>query len=764
MPKYNFPILAKPSGITLDQHKLNVMSEGMLLLENMPFVTEKYQEVVGKSLLRRLVLVSEYHDDGKAIEQWQGACQKDYELFLKWKISHNGTYREFAQENPGEAGKYIRKAGIRHELQSLVLTTKKGMPPSLQAAIAAHHSKLGFNFEQRWIDEGLSELWNKFQRESNDKNENLDLEQLAKVQYEYAGPRGLLQFSDHRASAKEEEEFTPNLTLFKYDFPHPSKRGVQIMIEENWQNDLLLVRAPTGAGKTDASLLWASLQIKNKRADRVIIAMPTRFTSNALSISVAESLSNTGLYHSSAWFSKFQSQIKDGEIEKREAEKVHELARLLQNPVTVCTIDHLLMSLTLTREDHHLITFNLANSCLVIDEADFYDEFTQSNILVLLEILKYWKVPILLMSASLPESTISDYQKIGYSVNEILEDKSDYKRERFEIIELRKYEQPSEIDDLLYLMIERGNGIIYANTVDKAVIFYKWFMDYNNKSVDQINVVLYHSRFTEPDKARKEKEIITLLGREAWENNIANGIVIMTQIGEMSINISAEMMISDICPIDRLTQRAGRMCRFDKTKSGKLFVLLPQKRDCLYPAPYGSYDSKLKSWISCNSLDKTISLLRVKSYNAEMLVKLLNEVYNEERGYSAKAISNANNLKGYYKANWLLNPKQKSAEDDNDVNFWKSRDIIPQDTVFVKRPDSTSYLSYSEFQAWKISNSVELPIYLIEKGQKQHKIDSVSIRVKNETIGIYVIREGFYDEVLGAVFLDESNSVDDRIL
>ena len=59
----------------------------------------------------------------------------------------------------------------------------------------------------------------------------------------------------------------------------------------------------------------------------------------------------------------------------------HEFAKHFETPVTVCTIDHLLISLTHTKEEHHAITFNMAHSCVVIDEADFYDEFTQANIL-----------------------------------------------------------------------------------------------------------------------------------------------------------------------------------------------------------------------------------------------------------------------------------------------------------------------------------------------------------------------------------------------
>src|SRR5690606_13745643 len=120
---------------------------------------------------------------------------------------------------------------------------------------------------------------------------------------------------------------------------HWEKRNVQKIAEQYSKDEMLLMRAPTGAGKTDASLLWASLQIANKKAERLIIAMPTRFTSNALSINVTESLSSTGLYHSSAWFNRFHKNVKSGQIDKRAARKEHEMARQLFAPVTVCTID-----------------------------------------------------------------------------------------------------------------------------------------------------------------------------------------------------------------------------------------------------------------------------------------------------------------------------------------------------------------------------------------------------------------------------------------
>lgn len=733
---YKYPILAKPSGITLEQHTRGVMSEGKLLLEQTPFVVQKYQERVGKSLAIRLERVCEYHDWGKKTPKWQIACQNDYEAFLLWQSQHGGTFKDYSKTE--RAGENIRKASVRHEIQSLRMVENKKLPLPQQAAIAAHHGKLGNNFEERWANENASDFWGSFKRESNRVIEQYSLEQSAKTHYEFAGPRGLLQLVDHRASAKEEGDVVPDFTQFSYQFPHKEKRGVQKMIEQHWQDDLLLVRAPTGAGKTDASLLWAQLQIENKRADRLVIAMPTRFTSNALAINVAESLSDTGLYHSSAWFAKFQEQIDAGTLKKREAEKIHEFARLLQTPITVCTIDHLLMALTLTREDHHLIAFNMANSCLVIDEADFYDDFTQANILVLLEILKYWNVPVLLMSASLPESVLPSYQKLGFKIDKIIEDTSDNSRDRFEIKSIKEYSDLEEISDLLDLCVEKGTAIVYANTVDKAVMFYNWF------EKRKANPILYHSRFTEPHKKDKEQELINALGKEAWEKNCANGIAILTQIGEMSINISADIMISELCPIDRLTQRAGRLCRFDKTKVGELYLLVPQKNDLVYPAPYGEYDRRIKAWIPCEAFVKTAEILDTTSYSAERLVSLLNHVYAVQESFSPKAINNAKSLKEYFSWNWLINPTQVSKTDDQDTNFWKSRNIPTHDIVYTEKPCKSIVSNYLSFQNWKLANSIELPIYLINKLIKNHIIDSISIQNNYEELRFLVIREGFY--------------------
>jgi CRISPR-associated endonuclease/helicase Cas3 len=565
-----------------------------------------------------------------------------------------------------------------------------------------------------------------------------------------------LQLADVRASITENGGFIPPFIPFEYDFPKEwAKRPVQEIAEENWKDDLLLIRAPTGAGKMAASLLWANQQIKNNRADRLIIAMPTRFTSNALAISVKDDLSETGLYHSSAWFKEFHEKSKESKEAKHEAKMLHEFARKLLTPVTVCTIDHLLMCLTLSREDHHSIAFNLAHSCVVIDEADFYDDFTQANILVLLEALNEWKVPVMIMSASLPASSLKMYQTTGYKVREIKEDNSDVKewtRHRCEVKSIQDYEKVDELSELL-LKCTKQPAIIYANTVAKAIEFYDWFNDNTD-----IKPMLYHSRFTEPDKLEKEKVLIENLGSQAWKNGTANGVAILTQIGEMSINISADLMISDVCPIDRLVQRAGRLCRFDKEKIGDLHVIIPyqtkKEERNIYPAPYGSIEKR--KWIVSPALQKTINLLKLRPYSAQDFVDFINVVYERLEDFSVRAMNNAKLLKKQFAYNWIVLPKANSELDDSETIFWKSRDIGNNETILTAFPENPHYYNYMDWQEFKMKNSVDLPIYLIQKGKKLCKIYQSSIFLKDEEIKVWRTHEDVYEFEKG-LFFSENN-------
>lgn len=747
-------VLAKPSGITLEQHNKDVVKESLSICQVLPASLSKYSKMVGKNLTNLLCTSAEWHDEGKKHNKWQTACWKDYQNYKVWKTKNpEGNFLKYSKECQDEAGENLRKNNFRHEMESLRIVVPQGdLLMSQKVAIAAHHSKLGRRYEDKWkACEAYRSLWIEFLRTSSSITLRNDFSLLCSAHMEYDAIRGLLQLADHRASAKEEMEDISSLEPFSYTFPYTQKRGVQKIVEDNWKKDLLLLRAPTGAGKTDAALLWASKQIEAQRADRLIFAMPTRFTANAISVNVSKELGQTGLYHSSAW-SAISDKVKNNEISLSDALNQHKMARCLLSPITVCTIDHLLMSLTMTREDHHLISYNLANSCVVIDEADFYDDFTLANIQYLLKVLHEWKVPVLIMSASLPDSSLSLYQSTGYKIDSILEDSYNVNniRKRFEIKDIIDYNEFKDIDPLIEKCFERGNGILYMNTVDSAIALYKHICSDKKRTKEEIdNVHLYHSRFTEPDKLKKEEEIIKALGKQAWEEGCAKGIVIMTQIGEMSINISAEIMISELCPIDRMIQRTGRLCRFSDD-IGKLYILIPYRNKTIYSAPYGILENN--SWIPSKAFLMTKDVLHLKSYSSDDMTFLLNNVYKEKFEFSYEAKRNVGELEKMFKYNWLICPKDVSDEDDVESKEWRSRNIVYQDDVFVCPPPTHQFRNYSEFLEYKLLYAISLPEYLVIKGKnKLNRIDSgYEVKIgKNSIVRLNVVRTGFYDDKKG---------------
>lgn len=765
--------LAKPSGITYREHRQHVLDEAEKLLSPNSFWCKKYDMFTQADLQKQVKRAVWWHDAGKCHKQWSEACRKDYELYQRWRQDSGlppnevnaadfKRYESEMRKRKISSSPYLMNAKLRHEFDSLQKATifyEKSEPLSLaeMVAIAAHHGKLGIKYKERWETDGkgkndkkgpFSGLWDKLYTESSllvpaNKQE---WEKKVIERYKIAGVRALLRLADTRASRLESGESVPDIKEFSYEFVFPQKNGVQKIAEEVAANQTVsILRAPTGSGKTDAALLWAKKQIDNGHADRLIVAMPTRFTSNALAMSVDKnkSYSSTGLYHSSAWYNRY-GNIADSE--KSNARELHKLAQLLATPITVCTIDHLLLCLTGTKEDHHTTFFFLANSAVVFDEADFYDPFIQANLLVLLETLKILHVPVLIMSATVPDSSLALYG-LDEVTDKILDVPAEAKSPNRSIVWRGKAETPEDVEGILKGMVRQRTGIVYANTVERAYAYYEWFKNYYRQGGPK--PILYHSRFTEPHKKDIEDELIKGLGKDAWHNGGAEGIAILTQIGEMSVNISAPIMLSDVCPWDRLAQRAGRLDRFGLSPNGGiLYVVEPIKKGETYPAPYGEPQGG-KGWLPAEAFTQTLRELKElfdevpQQITAQNFVDYVNGLYPTKSEFEGKIKQNRDKLKRLMRTNWMIVSGQYTDEEDASVSGeWKSRDIPPQETVFVSLPDSADsyqddknaypFRNWDEFRSYQLEYGISCPIYLIEKGKKLGQLERFAYQIGDD--------------------------------
>lgn len=493
--------------------------------------------------------------------------------------------------------------------------------------------------------------------------------------------------------------------------------------------------------------------------------MPTRFTSNALAISAAENLSGVGVYHSTSYFNRKEREPDQSDDWIR---KENDLARLIETPVCVSTLDHLCIALTGAREDHHSIFWGLSHSCVVVDEADFYDEFTQYNLVTLLRALKVLEVPVLVMSATVPDSSLQLYALAGTPISHIYEDSSDLSRVRCEVhlqSDSSNYEveTPADIAPLLQRALEGEPTIIYANTVKRAQAYCDWLEAHKFR-----DFVLYHSRFTEQDKARKEDQLISMLGKGAWENGGKHGVAVLTQIGELSVNISADLMISDLCPLDRLAQRAGRLSRFGPQK-GELHVVTPIRADKtgakdFYPAPYGEFRGK-EGWITSAPLEQSRAWLGAGDKSARDWIEGVNAIYAELQTPSSRTKTNRDKLEKLLITNWMIVPAAEIGEDDDGTKDWKSRDIAPQKKVYVSKgsasivsdDDEFFFRSWRGYREWETETAISVGSYEVALGVKNGALQKATVFVGEDEEIIFLANKNAYTFERGLILTPQQD-------
>ncbi|MBD2629613.1 CRISPR-associated helicase Cas3' [Trichormus variabilis] len=110
--------------------------------------------------------------------------------------------------------------------------------------------------------------------------------------------------------------------------------------------------------------------------------------------------------------------------------------------------------------------------------------------------------------------------------------------------------------------------IIICNTVSQAQGLYKDLQELNHD--ETLNITLLHSRFLPEHRAQKEtflKEIFA----ENWQDDGTCYVLISTQVIEAGINITCQVMHTQLCPMNSLLQRAGRCARF-QDEQGQVLV------------------------------------------------------------------------------------------------------------------------------------------------------------------------------------------------
>ncbi|MEH1820090.1 MAG: CRISPR-associated helicase Cas3' [Nostoc sp.] len=115
----------------------------------------------------------------------------------------------------------------------------------------------------------------------------------------------------------------------------------------------------------------------------------------------------------------------------------------------------------------------------------------------------------------------------------------------------------------------RKRVIVICNTVSQAQGL---FRDLEELNYDEgiLHVTLLHSRFLPEHRAQKETDLKTIFAQN-WQDDGNCYILISTQVIEAGINITCQVMHTQLCPMNSLLQRAGRCARFGG-EQGEIYI------------------------------------------------------------------------------------------------------------------------------------------------------------------------------------------------
>lgn len=387
---------------------------------------------------------------------------------------------------------------------------------------------------------------------------------------------------------------------------------------QNWAASVEITPGPqihlledvTGAGKTEAAVTLTHRLMASGCADGFFIGLPTMATANAMYGRIASMYgllfgdrASLVLAHGRKLLVEdFSASVIEPGRDERDANQLDESAtrrcarwladhnkRALLAPAGVGTVDQALLG-ALQSKHQSLRLLGLMRKVLVIDEVHACDAYMQRTLEVLLEFHAHAGGSAILLSATLtqrmktallkafakgcknrvpalastayPLATSWSAAQPGTAVETAIATRPDVRR----TVNVRYESDQANVVVGIAAALAAGQCVAWIrNTVGDALEARATLAAH----VPAEHITLFHARFTLGDRLDIEDAVLRTFGPGSGPVERAGRLLIATQVAEQSLDIDLDLVVSDLAPIDRLIQRAGRLRRHVRDASGR---------------------------------------------------------------------------------------------------------------------------------------------------------------------------------------------------
>ena len=411
----------------------------------------------------------------------------------------------------------------------------------------------------------------------------------------------------------------------------PNKLQTEVMeVAENvGEPGLLIIEAQMGVGKTEAALAASEIFAGICGSGGLFFGLPTQATANGIFPRIldwAKKQLEQGqkfsliLKHSKADLNPDYAALLEEMKTQFEGEAridcegdaqlvVHSFFRgrkqALLSDFVVATVDQILMA-ALKQKHLMLRHLGMAGKIVIIDEVHAYDAYMSVYLERALCWLGAYHVPVILLSATLPAEQRVNFvnaylsNRDGSSQEEVKgwkeargyplltwTDENKICQQELQLqgntrtVLIKRVKESSRIDILREKLMDGGCAIVILSTIRRAQEFAKEV----RAQMPEAQIILLHSAFLMPDRAAREQELLQKLGKHSTKAERDHLIVIGTSVLEQSLDIDGDVMFTDLCPMDLLLQRLGRLHRHpvhdtmrpEQLKAAQCYVIEPDE-------------------------------------------------------------------------------------------------------------------------------------------------------------------------------------------